>query len=234
MNRIRYRTECNRLHILCECGTSNKDGGSIYASSLSSLVITHTSFEGTLSDTDSETQLARSGGALFLRGILSVTIHEDTFTRCYISADGGAIFIKSCFSEYIISPVIHNCIFMSCKGTSSAGGGMCVEKNQYDNFVTNSLFSKCANAFAGALWLNYQSMDYSSGNYPVKYCFFNKNYLMDSNGSGTDTVILLKNEYSPRDDEQIFLHCYSTSESKRVAYLSSGYHSIDVIWLPLS
>ena len=132
-------------------------------------------------------------GPCSFKRILSVTIYDDIFTSSYVNTDGGAVYMDCSSLASNIDQVINTCTFINCKGDSSARGGVCAPmNNQYNNFIANSLFSECCNAYTGVLWLNYLSITYpssSSGNYPVQFCFFNKNYLTSSNNDGRDIYL---------------------------------------------
>ena len=132
----------------CYCGSSN-NGGSIYATRSDSIYIKHSSFVWT-----KDTPQAGDGGAVYLSLIDSVTIQDDTFIKCYIYTSGGAIMLD-CSSFYNSTETsIDNCVFLKCKGDNGCGGGVCTLLNyQYDNIITNSLFSECSNVFGGVLYL---------------------------------------------------------------------------------
>ena len=179
---------------------------------------------------------------MYLYTIKSVTAHDDTFTQCSVFSSGGAIYMYGCSEENEKIRTFHDCRFLVCKGDSGYGGGVRASSNkQYKYFLTNSLFSECSNWSDGALYLSYSSSSYSTSSrtskqYPVKNCFFNRNYLSDTDGYGNDVLFW---NYSPIDDPKIFLNCFSTSDSHRVGYgnyLSSkyNYYSEYVILLPLS
>ena len=87
--------------------------------------------------------------------IPSVTIHDNTFTKCYVWYDGGAIEIYKCSTEERTDTVINNFLFLNYKGDDGCGGRVCADNNkQYDNFLTNSLFSEYSDKYGGALYLS--------------------------------------------------------------------------------
>ena len=142
----------------CSCYSTTYDGGSIYAHSASSLSVKNTSFKWT-STVDKQ---ADDGGALYLHTITSVTIHDDTFTNCNITNSRGAVRIGYCSSTDSASEVINNCRFLNCHGDNFYGSRIHAPlKNQYNNFITNSLFSGCSNLLDGALYIWYSSYYYS-------------------------------------------------------------------------
>ena len=222
--------DCLFTDCYCQTPSNGQCGGSIYIESISSLSVAHSSFEWTYSDT---TQ-ANYGGAMFLSDILFVTISDDTFTNCYVTYSGGAIYIQTCSSGSNTDRLMDDCRFFQCTGSSYAAGGVCIDNNkQYNNFLTNSLFSECSSIYGGALYLYYASSFYpssSSEEHPVQFSFFNMNSFL-SGGAGNDIYF---HDYCPEDTIAIFQHCFSTTSLSRVVFWqSSAYLSTDVDWLPL-
>ena len=219
----------------CSCDDS-QHGGIIYASQISSISLTDTFFEWT----SSVNKQAYRGGALYLHTIPSVTINHDTFNKCYATFSGGAIWSYNCLTESTTKQVINNCRFITCRGVSDCGGSIHVDSKQYDNLITNSLFSDCSNFHAGALWLNSDCYSSHSPNkYPLKHCFFNRNYISDTSGYGNDAIIRATAAYTPTDAEPVFFCCFSTSDSNRVGYRKyntingkTEWTSKNVNWLP--
>ena len=206
----------------CSCSGSNADGGSIYATNIYSFFVTNSLFEWTSTDI----KQVDDGGAMCLISVPSVTIHDVTFNMCYVINGGGAIYIHTSSSIDSTAKVIENCRVLNFKGASDCAGGIdVVVNNQYDNFITNSLFSQCSNNYGGALYINYGSTNYSSysfGHYALKNCLFNKNSA--SGGVGNDVYFY---GYTPNNETPIFQYCFSTSNSPRT-------NTLDVVWLPLA
>ena len=183
---------------------------------------------------------ASSGGAIFLHTTPSVIILHDTFTKCFVSSDSGGVHTYRCSTSNCDNRLFDNCKFLYCTGlTGGAGGLYLYDNNQYNQVVTNSLFSQCSNYYGGALYLRYSLYSYppsssSSGKYAVEYCYFNKNSFL-AGGAGNDVAICAAGaDYITEDDKQIFIFCLSNTLSDRVGYASRGYSSTDVSWLPLA
>ena len=222
-------TMCTFIDCCCTESSNGHSGGTIYATDLASISVTNSLFQWTKS-----TPQAYLGGAMYLEKINSVDITDDSFTQFSINSTGGAIFIQSCSTESQSTPVINNCRFIKGIASNGRGGGVYAANiKQYDNFLTNSLFSECSAVSAGALWLQFSSYPSSTSSevYPVKNCFFNRNSLSRTNGYGNDVLIF---GCDIKDENPLFLSCFSTSDSPRVGYYYYySYESTDVSWLPL-
>ena len=201
-------------------------GGAIYTESISSISVINSDFVWNKSS-----KQAYSGGALTVRFPSSTTIRDNTFTKCCIGSSGGAIYIQSSSPDRT-STVIENCRILNCKGTTNGGGGICAHLNyQYNDLITECLFSLCTNYYGGGLYLYHPTS--SSGQYPVHFCFFNKNSISKSGGYGNDVYL---EWYNPNNDPVVCFHCHSTSDSVRVGYRINHndliFFSNDYIWLP--
>ena len=225
-------TDCS-----CEDLSSDRFGGSLYVYNISSVSVSHSCFRW-----NKDTRQTSSGGALFFASVPSVSIYDDTFIKCCVASLGGAVYIYNCSTVSRTAKEIDDCRFFNCRGTETYGWGGSMRagsNHQYNNFITNSLFSGCSNYYGGAFFLSYPgsfspSSYISSAMYPVKFCFFNKNFFLHG-GAENDVVIFADISYTPTDDEPIFQHCFSTTSSNRVGYyISDGYLSKDVNWLPLA
>ena len=150
------------------------DGGSVYAYDISSISVKHCIFEWTNGDSESNSQQAQYGGAISSDLVKSVTLHDNTFCHCCITHGGGGVYIVDSSTAKNTVAVFANCRFLSCKGTSwDAGGGIRANTNkQYDNLITNTVFSGCHNYNGGALYLMCAFSSYSSDLYPLKFSAF--------------------------------------------------------------
>ena len=215
----------------CYCEDyTNTYGGIVFVSSISSLTVKNSFFEYT-----KESPQTRHGGAIKAVQVPSMTIHDDTFSKCYAFTDGGGVDLVSCSTEDDTKKVINNCYFLQCRSKEGSGGGVCAMSNQYNNLITNSIFSHCSSVYGGGLYLFYSSYSPSSSTseeFPVQFCFFNRNFLSSSDAWGNDATFESNGNYIPADDQPILLHCFSTSESFRVGYYADNKWSItDVNWL---
>ena len=78
--------------------------------------------------------------------IPSVTIHDNTFTKCCILYANQKVYLNSYSGDNEKTNTFHNCRFLTYKGTdgTGAGCGVCaVYNDQYNNFLTNSFLSEC-------------------------------------------------------------------------------------------
>ena len=220
--------KCTFTDCSCTSEASSYPGGAIYAQSISSFSVRHSIFEW-----DRDTQQAYDGGAICLYTIPSVTIHDNTFTKCYTTGLGGAIFLAESSTNAGTATIINNCKFLSCKGPFNGGGGVCDHhNNQYDNFVTDSIFCKCSTYRAGGFCIIHEPYSHYPPQYCTKYCFFTQN----TASFGNDVFV---EWYNPDSDPLVCCHCFSTSDSDRVGYRplinnywGGDYRKTDRDWLP--
>ena len=218
----------------CYCGNGySGSGGAIFANSSSSLSVINSSFEWTIPQYQSI-----NGGAIYLSSVPSVTVYDNTFTKCYTGTEGGAIEMKDCSTKSKPAKIINNCRFLHCHcNTEELGGGggalYSYYTQQYSNLITNCVFTNCS-SFRGAAFSIYYPFEDPTlfQDYSVMYCSFNKNHVL-YNGYGNDVMLQASGPYIPKDWEPLFFYCFSTSSSLRVGYTSNGnYYRTDVSWLP--
>ena len=154
-NTERVKLSCDTCSFTdCFCASSNKNGGSIYAQSISEISVAYSLFQCT----SLMNEQAPDGGAICLYTVPSVTFHDASFIQCYVHGCEADVYMNQCSTKSGTRKVVDCCKFFSCKGVDNAGGGTCADNDQqYNNFVSNSLFSECADKWASALWLSYYS-----------------------------------------------------------------------------
>ena len=182
------------------------------------------------------TKQAQYGGAIYLKTVLTVVIYDDVFSKSNITKSGSGVYMEDCLTISSTSKVIESSRFLNCQATadSYAGGGICLYlNNQYNNFVTNSLFSGCSGWFGGGVYLNYPSTTYKTSleQYPILFCFFNHNSFLRT-GGGNDVALRSNGNYVPSDTISLLLSCFSTTTSNRIGYYNGAYASNNFYWLP--
>ena len=157
--------DCTFIDCIC---TTSYHGAAIFAKSLSLVSVTSSLFLW-----NTNVQQAHCGAALFLHTVSSVAVHEDTVIHSYVLHDGGAVDIENGVSADIGKKTFYNCRFIHCRGAESNGGAIFVYQNNYNDFLTNSLFSSCSNNQAGAVLLC--DSTYTGSRYPIQFCLFHAN-----------------------------------------------------------
>ena len=202
----------------------------------------------------------QEGGGIDARTADYVMVSFSTFLECVahappLASGGGGINLFNIQQH----PYIRFCSFISC-ATDDDGGGMSIsqtapanillcagcrfingqseqQENEYnwagglmlwDNYkaliCTDSLFTSNKATYGGAYGTNY---NVAFLDYPLRFCFFHKNKAMNGNDVAFRVV-------APTNDTIFFLHCCSTSDSKRVGYKENDiWYTADFNWLPL-
>ena len=197
------------------------EGGAIHTSSINTLDVSLSFFHECCT---TATMNDHGSGAIWIYGIQQkLTLLENSFISCTSKASGGAFTVWNCLAD-IEGEDIRESRFLDCNATDTSpdGGAVWIWTNNALIGLSTCLFSVCNSYYGGGL--DHYLSNYDSGTYPIRFCFFNKN-----TGIYGNDVLLYK--LSPSNSSPILLHCFSTSDSPRICYNSSGYHNIDSSWL---
>ena len=203
--------------------SADREGGAIHTSSIHTLDVKDSLFYACSSSTEEND---KGSGAIWIYGIQqTLSISQSSFISCTSKASGGAFKVNGCSAQVQGISTINNCRFISCKATDTSpdGGAVWIRVNDGLIGILNCLFSLCYSGMYGGAIKNNQ--DHSSRNYPIRYCFFNKNSV-PSNGYGNDIYFIVFSEVA-------CLHCFSTTTKNRIGYVSGNTNvNTDVNWLP--
>ena len=197
-------------------------GGAISAQNLACLVITQCVFLQCHAPQQVNNDAA---GGMYAVGIQRVfSLSSSVCLLCSTGSSGGGIFFRSQSTLQLSTEIVHSCILINCtaRGSSPDGGGLCLWENFYTFRCLNNLFYGCYADYGGGLNFNFSKNSESS---PIRFCFFNRN----TADVGNDVAFL--GSYTLVG--KLLLHCFSTSNSKRVGYYNTEWHTDDFNWLPM-
>ena len=201
--------------------SSEREGGAIHTSSIHTLDAKHSFFHKCSTSTKENDE---GSGAMWINGIKQIlSVSDNSFISCTSKASGGAFIVKDC-TENIQGEVIRNCRYIDCNATDTSpdGGAIWIWTNDKLLGLKNCLFSVCNSGQDGGA-VKHTLYKYEEKSFPLRYCFFNKNKAPNGNDIFFNSL--------PADAP--CLHCFSTSDSKRVShYVGSDRSSLDPNWLP--
>ena len=205
------------------CTNTNRDrqfsGGAINAYNVKSVTVSYSLFL-TCKSTQSS-----GGGVNLFKLLYQPYIHNCDFISCHAADDGGgaAIWNSSATENQI---VCYNCRFIDCSVPNEkdnllgpVAGGIILWDNILPAKCSSLLFSSNEATYGGAYACH--STYYSLVNL-LFVCLFNKN--IGTYGNDIYLHIL------PSDSTCV--HCFSTTNSDRIGYYSSGHNTTDAAWFP--
>ena len=203
--------------------TKDYNGGAICVNGLSTITVSSSVFFNCRAPQTNKNDCG--SGGIYTHSIHnSISLSLSAFISCFTGTSGAALFFESVSSTQLNPEIISDCKFIQCRSqdTTPDGGGMTLWERVYTIRCISCFFSGCSTTGVGGGFDYYFSANYES--YPIKFCFFNRN----TGGAGND--IALAGLYTLVG--KLLLHCFSTSDPSRVAYLTSTWSLGDFNWLP--
>ena len=194
-------------------------GGAIYAQSSTSVSINNSLFHSCRSQSNN---ISHGGGGLFLISIKDkIHVASSTFYSCTSKCDGGAADIQEFFPSENKCYEFYACTFLKCviSYDYACEGGALLLWNISLLQSSNTLFSRNEGWAGGACGTNCVSC---APNYQMYFCLFHMNKAL----KGNDVYFYVEPSHSP------LLHCFSTTEDKRICYFNGDYHFNKDNWLP--
>ena len=170
---------------------------------------------------------ADAGGICMNAVTTTISIINSDFIACFTGSSGAGFLMLFCTANSN-SRTVQNCRFLSnlASGESPDGAAAMLFSNSGHPGFVDCIFSHSEAYYGGALYLGYRT--FPSGVTFVNFCFFNAN----KGDTGNDIAISIPN--MPTYDTPLFQGCFSTSDSNRVGYFDTNWHTYDFNWLPLT
>ena len=163
------------------------------------------------------------GGINFCNIQNQPSLSECDIISCSASADGGGISIFYSYAN-VDQLICNNCRFLSCCISNNleseyifSGGGIILWQNHNILICSDILFTSNTGTCGGGYATSQSTVLQTCF---LCFCFFNRN----TGSCGTDAY------FDPLPSDA-FQHCFSTSDSHRIGYYSSGYQKTDENWL---